>query len=115
MIGKGVFEVEVEGKKVGFEFCMLASVYTEEEAGMPIGKVNEQIAEGYVKPIFLFFYGAAKAYNEFRKLGEVTFEDFTRQIDLIGFEKMTEIYLKAIAQPKNGLAPKPEAEVGQIP
>lgn len=114
MIGKGVFEFEVDGKTVGFEFCMLASLYTEEEAGVPIGKVNEGIAEGRLKPIFQFFYGAAKAYNELRNKGAVSLIDVTRWIDVLGFEKLTEVYLKAIAQPKNGLAPNPAAEVGQV-
>lgn len=111
MIGKGVFEFEVEGKTVGFEFCMMASMFAEEESGLPIGEVNNGIAEGKLKSILQFFYGAAKAYQYYRANMDITIGDVAKWIDVLGLEKMTEIYLKAIAQPKNGLAPNPAAEV----
>lgn len=110
MIGKGIYEVDVDGKTIGFEFGMLASSYTEEISGLSIFEVFKKIGTGRSQMSILhYFYGAARAYNEFRELaGTVTIQKVSKAIEEIGLAKSTEIYVKSIESyiPKNGQAPK---------
>jgi hypothetical protein len=113
MIGSGLYEVEVEGKTVGFQFGMLASMYTEEKSGQSIYDVFKDIAQARIKAILFYFLGGALAYNEYHKIKEeVTLVDIATLIETIGTEKALEIYSKSIGSPltKNGQAPK---EAGQ--
>lgn len=114
MIGSGVFEVEIENEKIGFQFGMLASAYTEQIAGMDIFQVFKEIATGHgTLQILQYFYGGAVAYNGFHGIDKkVTIADVSTWIEKMGLEKSMEIYAKSIGahQPKNGLAPK---ETGQ--
>jgi hypothetical protein len=108
MIGSGVFEVEVEGEKIGFEFGMLASMHTEEIADMTIFEVFKKISTGRQKPYYQYFYGGLMAYNEFRGIEKkMTIPEVTRIMEKLGAEKCTEIYLKSINSfvAKNGKAP----------
>lgn len=115
MIGSGVYEVEVKGKTVGFQFGMLASMYTEEKSGMSITEVFKDIAKGgRIKPIILYFLGGLMAYNELHGIEkEVKVADVATLIEEIGIPKALEIYSASIGSPliKNGQAPK---EAGQV-
>lgn len=128
MIGSGVFEVEIGGKTIGFQFGMLASGYTEEVAGISIYKVFEKIGGGISElGLIHYFYGGARAYNEFRNVtDEETYKDssgnerkryvprkvtvpiVSTYLEELGVEKAVEIYLKSIDAyvPKNGIAPE---------
>lgn len=128
MIGTGVFEVEIEGKTIGFQFGMLASGYTEEVAGVSIFEVFKKIGSGSAElPLIHYFYGGARAYNEFRNVtdeevyenakGEkrtryvprkVTVPAVSMYLEEMGLTKSVEIYLKSIEAyvPKNGIAPE---------
>jgi hypothetical protein len=108
MIGSGVYEVEIDGEKVGFEFGMLASIETEEAAGMVIEDVFKKIAKGFQKYIALYFLGGAIAYNKFRNIDrQVDIPTITRYLDGMGLKQALDIYTKSIAAPliKNGKAP----------
>jgi hypothetical protein len=113
MIGSGVFEVEINGETIGFEFGMLASSYTEEESQLPILAVFQQIGTGHgSRHVLSYFYGGARAYNEFREIKKkVTVPMVSKWIEAIGLEKAMEIYIKSIDSylPKNGQAPKETA------
>lgn len=114
MIGSGLYEVEVEGKTVGFQFGMLASMYTEEKSGQSIYDVFKEIAQARIKGILYYFMGGAMAYNEYHGIKEpVTLAGIASIIESIGTEKALEIYSKSIGSPliKNGQAPK---ETGQV-
>lgn len=108
MIGGGVYEVEIDGEKFGFEFGMLASSYTEEVAGLSIFEVFQKIGTGRsTKSLLHYFYGGAKAYNEFRDIDDkVSVATVSKLVERIGLEKASDIYLKSIATylPKNGKA-----------
>lgn len=128
MIGSGVFEIEIAGKTVGFQFGMLASGYTEEAAGISIFEVFQKIGSGTAElPLIHYFYGGARAYNEFRNVtDEETYKDaagnerkryvprkvtvplVSTYLEELGVEKAVEIYLKSIDAyvPKNGIAPE---------
>lgn len=109
MIGSGVFELEIDGEKIGFEFGMLASMHTEEIADMTIFEVFQKIAKGRQKPFYQYFYGGLVAYNEFRGIEKkITIPEVTKIMEKIGAERCAEIYLKSIASyiPKNGKAPE---------
>ena len=127
MIGTGVYEVEVGGKTIGFQFGMLASAYTEDVAGTSIFEVFKKIGTGAAElPLIHYFYGGARAYNEFRNVtDEETYKDsngnerkryvarkvtvpaVSMYLEEIGLNKAVEIYLKSIEAyvPKNGIAP----------
>ena len=111
MIGSGVFEFEIDGKTVGFEFGMLAAAYTEEKAGINILELFKQLGSGSgtTKYILTYFYGGAVAYAEFRELPDkITVAKVSKWLDHIGLEEAMKIYLKSIEAylPKNGKAPK---------
>lgn len=116
MIGKGLFEEDIDGEKVGFEFCMLSSAYTEEVSGMAILEAFKLIAESRELPLIHYFYGAARAYNELRNIdAKVTPAMVSVWLEKMGPDKWSRIYLKSIEShlPKNGQAPKiqgPELE-----
>ena len=113
MIGSGLYEVEVEGKTIGFQFGMLASMYTEEKSGQSIYDIFKEIAQARIKPILYYFMGGAMAYNEYHGVKQpVTLADIATIIESIGTDKALEIYSKSIGSPltKNGQAPK---EAGQ--
>jgi hypothetical protein len=108
MIGSGVYEVEIDGEKVGFEFCMLSEWETEEAAGMSIRDVFKKIAQGRQKYIAYWFMGGAIAYNQYNGIDKkVDLKTVARYIEKMGEHKALEIYTKAIAAPieKNGKAP----------
>ena len=114
MIGSGVYEVDLDGEIIGFEFGMLASSYTEEVSNLSIFEVFQKIGSGRgTKHLLNYFYGGARAYYEFREdERKVSVAIVSRWADKIGLQKMMEIYLKSIEAylPKNGKAPK---ETGQ--
>jgi len=108
MIGSGVYEVEIDGEKVGFQFGMLASIETEEASGMVIEDVFKKIAKGFQKYIALYFLGGAVAYNKFHGIEKtIGIPEVTIYIEQMGMERALEIYMKSIAAPqiKNGKAP----------
>jgi hypothetical protein len=108
MIGSGVYEVEIDGEKVGFQFGMLASIETEEAAGMVIEDVFKKIAKGFQKYIALYFLGGAIAYNKLHGIEKkVDLPMVTTYIEGMGLQQALEIYAKSIAAPviKNGKAP----------
>ncbi len=113
MIGKGVFEVEADGEKIGFEFGMWASSCTEEVSGLTIFEIFKKIGEGRQRPMIQYFYGGMMAYNEFRGIQkEIKLPDVAKMLEKIGAEKAVQIYLDSIKSytTKNGKAPK---ETGQ--
>lgn len=114
MIGSGVYEIEVKGEKVGFQFGMLASMYTEEKSGQSITDVFKEITKERIKPIILYFLGGLMAYNELHGIKkEIKISDVATLIEEIGIPKALEIYSASIGSPliKNGQAPK---EAGQV-
>lgn len=108
MIGNVVFEVEIEGKKIGFEICMLSLCYTEELTGKPISVTWAEHSNIMARPYVFYFLGAAKAYNKFRNIkDEVTFEDVCRCWDKHR-DLLLEQYAKSTSGPKNDSAPSQE-------
>lgn len=115
MIGSGVYEVEVKGEKIGFQFGMLASMYTEEKSGMSITDVFKEIKTAKIKPLIMYFLGGLLAYNELRGIEkEVRISDMATLIEEMGIPKALEIYSLSIGSPliKNGQAPKEAGQVG---
>lgn len=113
MIGSGTFIEEIDNKKVGFEFCVLASIYTEEISNQSIYEVFKEIEKMRVTAIAHYFYGGLRAYNFFNGIDKaVTLGDTAWIMQKLGTERCYKIYSESIKTPieKNGQAPK---EVGQ--
>ena len=107
MIGKGIFEIEVNGEKVGFKFGMLASAHTEKISGMGIFEVFKEMGEGKMLPVLHYFYGGAVAYALSKGHKEPNIDQVSDWIDVIGFSEAIRIYTESIQTylPKNGQAP----------
>jgi hypothetical protein len=113
MIGKGIYEEEINGETVGFKFGMYASAITEKIAGKSIFEVFKGIAAPMQEPLLHYFYGGAKAYNEHKKIDkEISVSDVADWLEEMGADKWSKIYLASIQSyiPKNGTAP---VETGQ--
>jgi hypothetical protein len=103
MIGKGIFEFEIEGQKIGFKFGMYAAAVTEKISGCSIMELFQRIhgakilynEKGEVTgrellpgmatiSLLQYFYGGAVAYN---KNDQLTLDEVGDYLDLIGEEK----------------------------
>lgn len=101
-IGKGVFEREISGKKVGFKFGMYASAISQEQAGVSIYEIFRRISEqGGDMPILQYFYGGAVAYAEANKLPKPGMGEVADWIEEIGFDRVMEIYVQSLPKPDN--------------
>lgn len=109
MIGKGIFEFE--GKKYGFKFGPLAGLYYEQVAGHSITQFFRDMQDGkLVTSLLHYFYGAAKAFNESKKIkDEVTLDSVSDIIEDLGWEECMRIYNESLGIP-NMKAPQ---EVGR--
>lgn len=113
MIGTGVFKEKIGDKEVCFHFGTLAGVYTEEETGISIFEIAQEMQKKKTasKLLLAYFYGAAKAYNEIHGIEEpVTKAQVSVWLDELGITRVFSIYTASFQQPKNGKAPK---ETGQ--
>lgn len=110
MIGTGTFEEEIDGKKVGFKFGMVAASITEQAAGGSIVQMFKEIAEkkNAITNILNYFYGGAVAYARKNKLDEPSTDDVAEMIESIGFERAMQIYWDSLKGPeiKNQSPPK---------
>lgn len=112
MIGKGVFEVDVEGKVIGFKFGPFAGAMTEREAGgTPMSEVFERMTKGSIEMTLYYFYGAHIAYCKTKSINPDDIVTFGDTIEAIGIEKLTEIYNSSLGvYPKNDPAPQTEGQ-----
>lgn len=111
MGGKGVFEFEVEGKKVGFKFGMYAAGISERVAGCSIMELFQRIhgQKLVVKDdktvvyeplpglttisLLQYFYGGAVAYTGNEKLA---IDEVADMIDEIGVDKAFQAFTESI-------------------
>lgn len=109
MIGTGTFEVEIDGKKIGFKFGMVAASVTEQIAGGSIVKMFKEIAEKHnvITNLLHYFYGGAVAYARKNKLEEPDQDEVGEYIEAMGFEKAMQMYYESLKGPetKNSLPP----------
>jgi hypothetical protein len=112
MIGKGIFEFDVDGRKIGFKFGMYAAAITEKEAGCTITELFQRI-HGF-KPLFdekgekvgqepipglssisllQYFYGGAVAYSRNEQL---TVDEVGDMLDIIGIDKAYTTFSESI-------------------
>ena len=109
MLGKGIYTFEVDGKTIGFKFGMLASAYSEKEAGASISVIFEKITnQGGEATLSLlhYFYGAAVAWAKSVKQEPPTIDQVSDYIDSIGVQKAIELFQDSIGAPKNGTPKK---------
>ena len=107
MLGKSVYEYE----GFGFKFGMYASSITEKISGTNIsGLIKRMAVEGEATTAILhYFYGAAVAYEEFKKSGrDVTLSDVADMVESLGDEESVKVFNESLGLPKNLEAPKEE-------
>jgi len=112
MIGKGEFEIEVKGDKVGFKFGMYASAVTERESGLTISQFFAKFqGDVSIEMLLYYFYGAHVAYCKSKGLQPQNIVEFGDTLEEIGLEKLLSLYTQSLGvYSKNGQAPK---ETGQ--
>jgi hypothetical protein len=108
MIGKGVFEFDVNGDKVGFKFGMYAAAITEKESGMSIsslfGKFTTDVS---IEVLLYYFFGAYVSYCKAHETKPVNISVFSDYLEEIGLEKLINLYTESLGvYSKNGQAPK---------
>ena len=98
MKGRSIFELDVNGEKVGFRFGMLASAYTEEISGVSIYEVFKRIGQGLsIQSLLFYYYGGLRAYNEFNGIKkEITIPMVSEILEEIGSELAHEVYMDSI-------------------
>jgi hypothetical protein len=116
MIGKGEFEVDVNGVMVGFKFGMYASGITEKESGLNIGeffgKFQGQVS---IEMLLYYFYGGHVAYCKLKNLQPQNIVVFGDTLEDIGLEKLLSIYSESLGvYSKNGQAPKESGQPSTV-
>ena len=109
MIGKTVYEYE----GFGFKFGMYASSVSEKISGTNIsGLIKRMGIEGQsTEAILQYFYGAAVAYEKYKKTGkELELSDVADMLEQIGDAESVRIFNESLGVPKNSEAPM---ETGQ--
>lgn len=109
MIGSGVYlEKDRDGKDVGFQFGMLASMYTEQISGKTIYAIFKEIEQMSVNAIVHYFYGAMAAYEFYHGGQKITVAQAAETLDKFDMPTLLKIYSQSIQTPviKNGQAPK---------
>lgn len=111
MIGKGIYEFEFEGNKVGFKFGMYAAGITEREAKCTIVQLFENITTGNEPSLNLlyYFYGGAVAYNLNHKISQdINLDHVSDYISAIGYTEAMRIFSDSVKhyEPKNEKAPQ---------
>lgn len=105
MVEKGIFEFEIEGKKIGFKFGMYAAAITQKESGSSIIDLFKVMAQGNDGGVALlqYFYGGAVAYATNKKLPIPTIDEVGDWIELIGWDESLKVYSESIKTyiPKN--------------
>lgn len=120
MIGKGTFEIEIDGKKVGFKFGMRAAAITEKATGVMSSELFKRIIEqrgDTADSLLHYFYGGAVSYCMAHKIEpHPTIDEVGDWVDSIGFREAVDIFNKSIEGPKNPnqeASPIPEAQASQ--
>lgn len=105
MIGKTVYEYE----GFGFKFGMYASSVSEKMSGTSVtGLIKRMGVEGEAtQAILQYFYGAAVAYEKWKKTGrELELSDVADMLETIGEVESARIFNESLGVPKNSEAPK---------
>jgi hypothetical protein len=105
MIGKTVYEYE----GFGFKFGMYASAVSEKASGTSIsGLIKRMGIEGEATSAILqYFYGAAVAYEHWKKSGkEVDISDVADMLEKMGDAESVRVFNESLGVPKNSEAPK---------
>lgn len=109
IIGKGIFEFEIDGKQVGFKFGTEAAGYTEQYAGIEISELFKKIGEKKGEAtlsLLHYFYGGGRAYATYKRMDEPSFSQVCDWLDEIGTDKLSKTFQLSLEGPKN---PNPEA------
>lgn len=104
MIGKTIYEYE----GFGFKFGMYASSITEKVSKTNIsGLIKRMSIEGEAtEAILQYFYGAAVAYEKFKKTGrEIELHEVADMLEQIGDAESVRIFNESLGVPKNSEAP----------
>ncbi len=113
MVEKGIFEFEIEGKKIGFKFGMYAAAITQKESGSSIVDLFKVMALGSDGGVALlqYFYGGAVAYASNKKLPVPTIDEVGDWIEAIGWDESLRVYSESIKIyiPKNAEPLKAES------
>ncbi len=98
MVEKGIFEFEVDGKKVGFKFGMYAAAITQKESGSSIIDLFKIMAQGNDGGVALlqYFYGGAVSYATNKKLTIPTIDEVGDWIEVIGWDESLKVYSESI-------------------
>ena len=112
MIGKGEFEFDVKGEKIGFKFGMYASSVTERESGLTISQFFAKFqGDVSIEMLLYYFYGAHVAFCKYKGLEPQNIVVFGDTLEDIGLDKLISLYTQSLGvYTKNGQAPK---ETGQ--
>lgn len=111
---KGIFEFEVEGKKVGFKLGTYAlSIACEKEGGCDVDVLLKRCGQPYLKDgkiacdkpklkaLLHLFYGAAIHYAEDNDITDnIKVSTVSNWLDNIGAEKLNEMITEGFKQPE---------------
>jgi len=110
VVGKGIYEVKVGKKIVGFKFGTNAAVATEKHLGYGIVQLMNEVLQkkNMVNNLLGYFYGGAVAYASSHDLKPPTVDNVGDMIDDIGYDEALRIFNESskVPVPKNGLPPK---------
>lgn len=103
MIGKGIFEIQVNGQQVGFKFGMYASGIAERENGCSIYEIFRKISEGkeVTNCLLHYFYGGYVSYCASHKTEACSLSDFSDLLEQIEPNELMRIYNESLESPKS--------------
>jgi hypothetical protein len=105
---KGVFEIEVLGKKRGFKFGMGAFAHLCRLENCSIGEATNLIIQGDLQAQLGLLYTAAVQYARIHKEQDPTQEQVNDWVDHIGLDKFIGAISSAFRTSPNAEAPKEE-------
>lgn len=103
---KGLFEIEVNGKKRGFKFGMGAFAQLSRIEKISIDAVTKLIISGDLQAQLTLLYAAAVQYAKLNKQQEPTQEQVNDWVDHVGIDKFIEAINNAFKTSPNAEAPK---------
>ena len=110
---KGIFEIEILGKKRGFKFGMGAFAHACRLDGCSIGEIASRIIGGDLQSQLILIYTASVQYARLQKEIEPTQEQVNDWIDHVGIDQFGSAMVSAFRTSPNAEAPKEEVKETQ--
>lgn len=107
---KGIFEIEILGKKRGFKFGMGAFAHACRLDDCSIGEITKRILSGDLQSQLTLIYTASVQYARLQKESEATQEQVNDWIDHVGIDQFGAAMVSAFNTSPNEEAPKQEVK-----